>query len=140
MAFCRSPASILWSFALASNLNGSNTTIEGDTKVIQVDYSNDESIKHALTGVDIVISTISMAVLNIQGKIAAAANESDVKVVCSFSIRNKPRRGIRGNKGVNTWGKGKYSRPAESFWYPIQYTGFYTGIFAGYLWKSYISR
>ncbi|KAI0276931.1 hypothetical protein BGY98DRAFT_983307 [Russula aff. rugulosa BPL654] len=59
---------------------GSKTTVQGDAKVIQVDYSNDESIKRALSGVEVVISTISGAALDVQGKIAAAAKEVDVKL------------------------------------------------------------
>ncbi|KAH9987380.1 hypothetical protein BJV77DRAFT_1138914 [Russula vinacea] len=37
--------------------------VEGNAKVVQVDYSNEESIKNALTGVDVVISTVSATAL-----------------------------------------------------------------------------
>jgi uncharacterized protein YbjT (DUF2867 family) len=43
---------------LTVDLKGSKTSFQGEARVIKVDYSNDESIKHALTGVDVVISTI----------------------------------------------------------------------------------
>jgi len=48
--------------------------------VIQVDYSNDASIKHALTGLDVVISIISGNDLDVQAKIAAAVKGVDVKL------------------------------------------------------------
>ena len=48
--------------------------------MIQVDYSNGESIKHALTGVDVVISTVPTTAFDVQWKIAAAAKEVDVKL------------------------------------------------------------
>ena len=49
------------------------------SKAIQVDHSNDESIKHALDGVDVVIGTLSITALDVEGKIAAAAKEAGVK-------------------------------------------------------------
>ena len=65
---------------LAVDTKGSKTTVQGDAKVIQVDYDNEASIKHALTGVDVVISTVPMTALDVQEKIAAAAKEVDVKL------------------------------------------------------------
>ncbi len=38
---------------MAVDIKGSKTTVQGDAKVIPVDYSNNASIKHALTGVDV---------------------------------------------------------------------------------------
>src|ERR1700760_3358655 len=67
-------------YRLTVGTKGSNTTVQGDAKVIPVDYSNEGSIKQALTGVDVVISTISGTALDVQGKIAAAAKEADVKL------------------------------------------------------------
>ena len=48
--------------------------------MIQVDYSNDSCIKLALTGVDVVISTVPTAAFDVQWKIAAATKEVDVKL------------------------------------------------------------
>ncbi|KAF8489374.1 NAD-P-binding protein [Russula emetica] len=48
---------------------GSKTTIQGDAKVIQVDYNNKTSI-----------NTVPIPVLDIQEQIAAAAKEVDVKL------------------------------------------------------------
>ncbi|KAI0267575.1 hypothetical protein BGY98DRAFT_1023442, partial [Russula aff. rugulosa BPL654] len=79
-----------------------------------VDYSNDESIKRALSGVEVVISTISGAALDVQGKIAAAAKEVDVKLF------DRPRE-CSGRKQL--W---------------VSHTlSFYTGPFADYIWSSY---
>jgi hypothetical protein len=50
------------------DIKGPKNTIQGDTKAIQVDYSNNESIKHALTGVDVIIGTISEKALDVQPK------------------------------------------------------------------------
>ena len=48
--------------------------------MIQVDYSNEASIKHALTGVDVVISTVPVAAFDVQWKISVAAKEVYVKL------------------------------------------------------------
>src|SRR6267154_5275359 len=65
---------------MAVDTKGSKTTVQGDAKVIQVDYHNDASIKYALTGVDVVISTVPIPALDVQEKITAAAKEVDVKL------------------------------------------------------------
>jgi uncharacterized protein YbjT (DUF2867 family) len=116
----------------AVDTKGSKTTIEGDAKVIQVDYSNDKSIKEALTGVDVVISTISGKALEVQGKIAAAAKEADVKlfVPSDFGgITEGETEGLFGEK-ANIQGQLKALG--------IPYAVFYTGPFADYIWASYV--
>jgi hypothetical protein len=115
------------------DIKGSKTTIEGDAKVIQVDYSSDESIKHALTGVEVVISTISGKALDVQKKIAAAAKEVDVKLFVPSEF------------GGNTEGE------VEEFFHRVKanirdqlkalgipYVGFYTGTFVDLVWASYV--
>ena len=112
---------------------GSKTTIEGDAKVIQVDYSNDKSIKEALTGVDVVISTIAGKALEVQGKIAVAAKEADVKlfVPSDFGgITEGETEGLFGEK-ANIQGQLKALG--------IPYAIFYTGPFSDYIWVSYVS-
>ena len=112
---------------------GSKTTIEGDAKVIQVDYSNDKSIEEALIGVDVVISTISGKALEVQGKIAAAAKEADVKlfVPSDFGgITEGETEGLFGEK-ANIQGQLKALG--------IPYAIFYTGPFSDYIWVSYVS-
>jgi uncharacterized protein YbjT (DUF2867 family) len=113
----------------------SKTTIEGDAKVIQVDYSNHESIKNALTGVDVVISTVAIAALNIQEKIAAAAKEADVKLFVPSEFggnsEEHPEEPLHGLK-ANIQGQLKALG--------LPYAGFYTGPFADRFWTSYVSR
>ncbi|KAF8490938.1 hypothetical protein F5888DRAFT_1807766 [Russula emetica] len=45
---------------------GSNTAVQDDVKVTQIDYSNDESIKHALTGMDVIIRPVPIMAVDIQ--------------------------------------------------------------------------
>ena len=113
---------------------GSKTTVQGDAKLIQVDYSNDESIKRSLTGVEVVISTISGEALDVQGKIAAAAKEVDVKlfVPSDFGgITEGETEGVFGAK-ANIQGQLKALG--------IPYAVFYTGPFSDYIWSSYVIR
>ena len=112
---------------------GSKTTIEGDAKMIQVDYSNDESIKHALTGVDVVISAVSMAALGVQEKIAEAAKEVDVKLFVLSEFGGNTEGKTEGSQGVKANLQGQLKALG------LPYAGFYTGPFADYLWMSYVS-
>ena len=111
---------------------GSKTTIEGDAKVVAVDYSNKESIKNALTGVDVVICTISGTALNLQAEIAAAAKEAGVKLFVPSEFGNVSEgetEGIFGEKaGIQNQLKAV----------DIPCTVFYTGPFADYLWAPYV--
>jgi uncharacterized protein YbjT (DUF2867 family) len=61
-------------------LQGSKTTVDPNAKLVPVDYSNKESIKKALTGVDVVISTVAVSALSVQVGIAEAAKEVGVKL------------------------------------------------------------
>ena len=120
-------------YPLTVRTKGSTTTIEGDAKVIQVDYSNEGSIKHALTGVDVVISTISGRAIEVQGKVAAAAKEADVKLFVPSDFG--------GNNEGKTEGffatKANFQGQLKAL--DIPYTAFYTGLFADYIWVSYVS-
>jgi alpha-galactosidase/6-phospho-beta-glucosidase family protein len=112
---------------------GSKTTVQGDAKVIQVDYNNETSIKHALTGVDVVISTIPIPALDVQEKIAAAAKAVDVKLFVPSeygSITEGETEGVSGAKAsiqgyLKTLG--------------MSYAAFYTGPWSDYAWVSYVS-
>jgi uncharacterized protein YbjT (DUF2867 family) len=112
---------------------GSKTTVQGDAKVIPVDYSNDVSIKHALTGVDVVISTISGAALDVQGKIAAAAKEVDVKLFVPSEYG-----GISEGKSEGLLVE-KANVQAKLKALGLPYTAFYTGAFADEFWLPYVS-
>ena len=113
---------------------GSKTTVQGDAKVVQVDYSNDESIKRALTGVEVVVSTISGMALDVQGKIAAAAKEVDVKLFVPSDFGGVTEGATEGLFGA------KANIQSQLKALGIPYAVFYTGPFADYLWSSYVIR
>jgi len=58
--------------------------------VIPVDYSDKESIKYALAGIDVVVSTLPDVALGLQPGIAEAAKEA-CEVVCPIRIRGTDR-------------------------------------------------
>ena len=112
---------------------GSTNTVQGDAKVIQVDYSNDASIKHAVTGVDVVISAIPEAAFDVQWKIAVAAREVDVKlfVPSEFGgISEGTSEGVQMEKA-------NVQDQLQALGLP--YTAFYTGAFADQIWVPYVS-
>jgi uncharacterized protein YbjT (DUF2867 family) len=123
---------------LAVDTKGSKNTVQGDAKVVQVDYSDDESIKQALTGVDVAISTVPVAALDVQGKIAAAAKEAGVKLFVPSEFG-----GITAE--AETEGRSGAKAKASFHWQDqlkalgIPYAAFYTGPFADYIWASYVS-
>ena len=121
------------STSLAVDTKGSKTAVQGDVKVIQVDYNDEASIKDALTGVDVVISTVPMSALDVQEKIAAAAKEVDVKLFVPSEyggVTDGQTEGVPGTK-ANIQGKLKALG--------MPYAAFYTGPWADFAWKSYVS-
>jgi uncharacterized protein YbjT (DUF2867 family) len=113
---------------------GSKTTVEGDAKVARVDYSNPGSIKDALSGVDVVISTISGEALDVQGKIAEAAKEAGVKLFVPSDFGNVTEGETEGMFGT------KASIQDQLKALGIPYVTFYTGPFADYVWAPYVCR
>jgi len=109
---------------------GSKTTVQGDAKVIQVDYYNEDSIKHALTGVDVVISAVPMTVLDVQLKIAAAAKEVDVKLFVPSEYGGVTEGKTEGVAGAKASIQGKLKDLG------MPYAAFYTGPWADFAWKS----
>ncbi|KAI0250539.1 NAD-P-binding protein [Lactifluus subvellereus] len=107
---------------------GSKTTVDGDAKLIPVDYSNKTSIKAALAGVDVVICTIAGSALGAQAGIAEAAKEVGVKlfVPSEFGgITEGETEGIFGAKaGIQNQLKAL----------GLPYALFYTGNYADYIW------
>jgi uncharacterized protein YbjT (DUF2867 family) len=101
--------------------------------VIQVDYSDEGSIQHALSGVDVVISTIPGAAVDIQVKIAAAAKDAGVKLFVPSEFG-----GI--SNGQTEWIFGaKANVQSQLKALDIPYTAFYTGFFADYVWVPCVS-
>jgi uncharacterized protein YbjT (DUF2867 family) len=113
---------------LAMDTKGSKTTVQGDAKVVQVDYDNEASIKYALTGVDVVISTLPIAALGVQEKIAAAAKEVDVKLFVPSEYGEVSEGSTDGISGT----KANIQDQLKALGMP--YAVFYTGPFPDYIW------
>jgi uncharacterized protein YbjT (DUF2867 family) len=107
---------------------GSNKTIQGDAKVMEVDYSNDASIKHALTGVDVVISTVPVAVVGVQVRIAAAAKDAGVQLFVPSEFGGKWEARIEGMFAT----KANIRDQLKALDVPI--AAFYTGLWADCPW------
>ena len=118
---------------MAVDFKGSKNTIQSDAKVIQIDYSNEASIRHALTGVDVVISTVPTAAFDVQWKIAVAAKEVDVKLFVPSEFGGISE-GI--SEGVQMV---KANVQAQLKALGLPYTAFYTGAFADQFWEPYVS-
>jgi uncharacterized protein YbjT (DUF2867 family) len=108
-------------------------TIQGDAKVIQVDYSNDESLKHALAGVDVVISTISTTVIDAQEKIAAAAKQAGVQLFVPSEYGGASEEETEDGMFA---AKAKTQRQLKAVGIP--YAAFYTGPFSDFAWVPYV--
>ena len=107
---------------------GSKTVVEPAAKLIAVDYSNKELIKKALTGVDVVISTIAAAALDVQPRIAEAAKEVDVKLFVPSEFGGP----TEGETGIFLGDKANIQEQLKDIGIP--YTLFYTGGFSDYVW------
>jgi len=107
---------------------GSKTTVDPATKLVPVDYSNKESIKSALTGVDVVISTIPGTAIDVQPGIAEAAKEVGVKLFVPSEFGGPTEGETEGYLGA----KARIQEQLKAIGIP--YTLFYTGGFADYLW------
>ena len=101
--------------------------------MIQVDYSNEASIKYALTGMDVVISTVPIPALDVQEKIATAAKEVDVKLFVPSEYGGETEGMTEGVAGA----KANIQGTLKALGMP--YAAFYTGTWADFAWKSYVS-
>ena len=102
--------------------------------MIQVDYSNQASIKHALRGVDVVISTVPARAFDVQWKVATAAKEVDVKlfVPSEFGgISEGASEGLLVEKA---------NVQAQLKTLGLPYAAFYTGAFADQFWEPCVSN
>ena len=93
-----------------------------------VDYSNKESIKNALTGVDVVISTIAVEGLHLQPGIAEAAKEVGVKLFVPSEFGGP----TEGKTGGFLGNKANIQEQLKAIGIP--YSLFYTGGFSDYIW------
>ena len=119
--------------ALVVDTQGSNTPVQGDAKLIQVDYSKDDSIKQALAGVHVVISTIQPTAIDVQAKIAAAAKEVGVQLFCPSEFG-----GISENETDGIFAaKAAMQEKLKAMGLP--YAAFYNGPFSDMAWIPYVS-
>jgi hypothetical protein len=100
--------------------------------VIEVDHSNDESIKNALTGVEVVISAVAIAALDIQGKVAAAARNADVELFVPSEFGNITEGDTEGLHGTKANIQGQLKA------LDLPYATFYTGKFLDSGWSPYV--
>ena len=101
--------------------------------MIPVDYSDKQSIKDALDGVDVVICTIANPALGMQVGIAQAAKEAGVKlfVPSEFGgISTEDPEGLFGQKA-------SVQNQLKALGLP--YTLFYNGIYSDFTWQQYAS-
>ena len=96
--------------------------------MIQVDYSNKESIKSALIGIDVVISTIAPSALGVQVGIAQAAKEVGVKLFVPSEFGGRTEGATRGVKGA----KAGVQNQLKVLGMP--YALFHTGPYADFIW------
>ncbi|KAH9041815.1 NAD-P-binding protein [Lactarius hengduanensis] len=109
---------------------GSKTTVDPAAKLIPVDYSDKESIKTALTGVDVVISTVALTALNLQPGIAEAAKEVGVKLFIPSEFGGP----TVGPKGGSLSMKASIQEQLKAIGIP--YALFWTGPFADFIWVA----
>jgi uncharacterized protein YbjT (DUF2867 family) len=117
-------------YSFAVSTKGSKTTVQGDAKVIHVDYSNHASIKQALTGVHVAISTVAGAALDVQGEIAAAGKEAGVELFVPSEFGGVTEGRTEGRFGA----KANVQRQLKALGMP--YALFYTGPFADHIWAT----
>lgn len=100
--------------------------------MVSVDYSNPESIKSALSGVDVVISTISGTALDVQGKIAEAAKAAGIKLFVPSEFGGVTEGETLGMSGE------KASIQDQLKALGVPWAVFYTGPFADFIWAEYV--
>jgi uncharacterized protein YbjT (DUF2867 family) len=96
--------------------------------LVAVDYSNKESIKKALTGVDVVISTVAVSALHVQPGIAEAAKEVGVKLFVPSEFGGASTAPKSGPHSIKT------NIQERLRVIGIPYALFATGPFADFLW------
>ncbi|KAI0259727.1 NAD-P-binding protein [Gloeopeniophorella convolvens] len=110
---------------------GSKVDFEG-ARVIAVDYNDKESIKAALSGVDVVISAISAFVLNVQSTIAAAAKEAGVKLFVPSEFAGDAESARGGFYAA----KGDLRASLRAIGPPLAL--FYTGVWSDFVWNQFL--
>ena len=101
--------------------------------MIPVDYSDKESVKSALTGIDVVISTIAQAALRLQEVIAVAAKEAGVKLFVPSEFGPSTEDATEGHFAEKAGIQGQLKAVG------IPYALFYTGAFADFIWQPCVA-
>ncbi len=99
--------------------------------MIPVDYSDKESIKSALAGIDVVISTIASVALGLQTGIAEAAKEVGVKLFIPSEFGRPTEGETEGLFGA----KARVQDQLKAVGIP--YALVYTGAYADIIWAPY---
>jgi uncharacterized protein YbjT (DUF2867 family) len=102
--------------------------------VVPVDYSSRDSIRDALIGIDVVICTISGAVIDLQRIIIEAAKEAGVQLFLPSEFGGATEGETEGVFGE----KADIQRLLIDL--DLPYAAFYTGPFADGLWQSSVSH
>jgi uncharacterized protein YbjT (DUF2867 family) len=102
-------------------------------KVIPVDYSNEGSVKDALAGIDVVISTVPPTALGVQLGIARAAKEAAVKLFVPSEFGGVTEGATEGVKASKAGVQDQLRAVG------IPYTLFYTGAYADFIWVPYVT-
>jgi uncharacterized protein YbjT (DUF2867 family) len=100
--------------------------------VFPVDYSNKQSVRDALVGVDVVLCTISSSALGVQVGIAEAAKEAGVKLFVPSEFGGTA-------EGTPTFFDTKASVRDQLKALGLPYALFYTGPYADWIWTPYAS-
>lgn len=100
---------------------GNNEYITKGVKLSTVDYESPSSIEAALSGIDVVLSTISRFALGVQDNLAAGAKAAGVKLFVASEYGNKP------DDRDSQFGKDDIYNKLKELGLP--YTAFYTGRF-----------
>ena len=101
--------------------------------MVQVDYSNEESLKHALAGVHVVISTVYIMALDVQVKIAAAAKDAGVKLFVPSEFGGIWSENTEGLYAAKVGTKNQLKALG------MPYAAFYTGSFLDMAWIPCVS-
>ncbi|KAF8270999.1 NAD-binding protein [Lactarius quietus] len=111
---------------------GSKSTVGTGAKLVTVDYSNKESVKKALAGVDVLISALPGTALDVQPGIAEVAKEAGVKLFVPSEFGGPTEGATEGLFGA----KAKIQEQLKAIGIP--YALFYSGPFADFIWAPYL--
>ncbi|KAL5536931.1 hypothetical protein ACEPAF_754 [Sanghuangporus sanghuang] len=116
---------------LSRSSSGHDDLVAKGAKVVVVDYSSSSSIKSAVTGVDVVVSTLSGSPLGPQLGLATGAKAAGVKLFVPSEFGNATDGATEGFWGEKDAFKKKLKNEIH-----LPYAAFYTGGFADFLFQK----